>query len=465
MGFAYDVAVLGGGASGLAAAASAGLLGAKVVLIERNALGGECTWTGCIPSKTLLHLASAPSPDFEEAMRRVRATRQDVYDREDAPPNLARYGVEIVRACARFVDPHTVALQGDDGCKNITARWFVIATGSRPKRLLHPDDLTVLDNESIWELECKPERMLVVGGGPVGIEIAHAFARFGVKITVVAPEDRILPHDDEECAAILQRRLSAEGIAFVFGASVEELQRRNGTIRACLSSGAGIDADAVFVAIGRESRTENLGLENAGVAVRDGKVVVDRHMRTTRRNIYAAGDVATNFRFTHVGERMGIIAISHALLRLAPRLSDDEMTWVTFTEPELAQVGLTEAQARKRNLRHEVFRFPYERLDRAMTDDTEGGLVKIVAGRGGRILGASIVGSRAGESIAELALARKHGIKLSALSGTLHAYPTYALANRRAADEWLLAQLSPLVLRAIRVFARLHGKPAQRSVG
>lgn len=471
MRFPYDVAVLGGGASGLVAAGFAGLLGAKVALIEPNILGGECTWSGCIPSKALLHLASLahatrtmprvasttqPQIDFAGVMERVRAIREEVYEAEDAPPNLARYGAETFRASAHFVDAHTIALNGE-GPARIQARWFVIATGSRPKKL-PGDNVRVLDNETIWDLKELPSRLLILGAGPVAIEMAQAFARLGSRVMVTAPEERILLHDDEECAAILKGHLEQEGVTFTLGTNLESLETEGREIVATFSNAPTLRMDAIFAAIGREARTEGLGLETAGVDVRDGKIVVDRKMRTSRSHIYAVGDVASDFRFTHVGERMSTTAISHALLRVAPRFDESERTWVTFTDPELAHVGISEKAAGKRHRRHRVFRFPFQRLDRALTDDARDGLVKVVATPHGRILGATIVGSRAGDAIAELALARKHRIKLAALSGTLHGYPTYALGNRRAADEWWFSRLSPFVLGMVRRVARLRGR-------
>jgi len=465
----YDVAVIGGGAAGLAAAGAAGMLGAKTALVHANDLGGECTWTGCIPSKALLRSAHAAHEirraadlglraelevDFAQVMQRVREIRRRVYATADAPEVIARYGVRPIRANARFVDPRTLALDGD-GPSRLTARWFVIATGSRPTALRVA--VPTYDNESIWDLDVLPKRMLIAGAGPVGIEMAQAFRRLGAAVTVIASTTRILPRDDAECSAILQHRLAADGIRFVLERRIVAAESTGSGIVSVLSDGSTHEADVLFGAVGRESRVDELGLERVGVSVRDGRIVVDAHCRTTAHHIYATGDVATPTRFTHVAERMSTIAVAHALLALPLRFDADELTWTTFTAPELAHVGAQEKQLRRDGRRHRVLRFPFTHLDRAYTDDAEG-LVKIVIAPRGRILGATVVGPRAGEMIAELALARKRRISAATLSGTLHAYPTYAMATRRAADGFVLRYRSDFAVRILRRLRGLRGR-------
>ncbi len=464
----YDVVVIGGGAAGLAAAGAAGMLGAKTALVHATDLGGECTWTGCIPSKALLRSAHAAHEirhaadlglraelevNFAQVMQRVREIRRRVYTNEDAPDVIARYGVQPIRATARFVDSRTLALDGA-APRRLTARWFVIATGSRPAalRVAAP----TYDNESIWELDVLPARILIAGAGPVGVEMAQAFRRLGAAVTVIAESARILPRDDAECAAILQRRLEADGIRFVFERKIVAAESTVSGIVATLSDGSAHETDVLLAAVGRESRVDDLGLERAGVTVRDGRIAVDAHCRTTARHIYATGDVATATRFTHVAEKMSAIAVANALLALPLRFDQRELTWATFTAPELAHVGAQEEQLRRDGRRHRVLRFPFTHLDRAYTDDAEG-LVKIVITPRGCILGATVVGQRAGEMIAELALARKHKISAAALSGTLHAYPTYAMATRRAADGFVLGGRSNFAVRILRLLRGLRG--------
>ncbi|MBC5799191.1 MAG: FAD-dependent oxidoreductase [Candidatus Eremiobacteraeota bacterium] len=464
----YDVVVIGGGAAGLAAAGAAGMLGAKTALVHADDLGGECTWTGCIPSKTLLRSAHAAheirratdfglraelTVNFAHVMQRVRAVRRQVYASEDAPEIIARYGVQPIRATARFVDARTLVLDGV-GPSRLTARWFIVATGSRPSALRV--SAPTYDNESIWDLDVLPARLLVAGAGPVGIEMAQAFQRLGAAVTVISPTARILPRDDAECAAMLQRSLAADGIHFILERSIAAASKRDSGIVATLSDGTTQEADVLFAAVGRESRVDDLGLDRAGVGVRDGRIVVDAHCRTTAHRIYAVGDVATASRFTHVAERMSTIAVAHALLALPLRFDERELTWTTFTAPELAHVGAQEEQLRRDGRRHRVLRFPFTHLDRAQTDEADG-LVKIVITPRGRIIGASVVGPRAGEMIAELALARKRRIDAAALSGTLHAYPTYAMATRRAADGFVLKARSDFAVRVLRLLRGLRG--------
>ena len=467
----YDVAVLGGGAAGLAAAGFAGVLGARTALIEPDRLGGECTWTGCVPSKTLLRAARAAHEarnagalglettlrvNFSGVMDRVHEVRTKIYDAADAPPNMARYGVDVIRAAARFVNSRTVSLEGD-GPTRLRARWFVIATGSRPKRPAL--SVPMLDNETVWDLESLPRRLLVLGSGPVGIETAQAFQRLGSEVTVVTSDRRILERDDEECSAVLQRRLIRDGIRFEFGCEVIAAHALEGALAATLSDRRTLHADAIFAAVGREPRTESLDLANAGVKIRDGRIAVDSHCRTTARNIFASGDVTTTARFTHVAESMSYVAVMNAVVGYPARFDESELTWTTFTEPELAHVDKSEEQLRREKRPYTVSRFGFEHLDRAITDDAAEGLVKLMLTPRGRILGATIVGERAGDVIAEVALARKHGISASGLSGTLHGYPTYAMAVRRAADYYVLRGRTRPLLAVLRRLRGLRGIP------
>jgi pyruvate/2-oxoglutarate dehydrogenase complex dihydrolipoamide dehydrogenase (E3) component len=437
--------VIGGGAAGLTAAGMSALLGAKTALIERRRLGGDCTWYGCVPSKTLLRAAKAahqirtadrfgldagePRFDFATVMHHVRQTRQRIYEDADAPPNMERLGVEVVTGSARFLDSYAIEVDSASGvARRMTARFFVIATGSRPRTADFPE--TVLTNESIFELSSLPGRLMVVGAGPVGIELAQAFARLGSAVTVLARGDRILKRDDPEHAELVQECLRREGVAFHFG-------QKPGGFEGC---------DAVLAAIGREPSIEGLNTAAAGVRVGDAGIIVDRHCRTSQRHIYAVGDVTGRYQFTHMAEHMSKVAVTNAILRWPKRLDERHVVWSTFTDPELAHLGESETQLRERNARYTVLRFPFEKLDRAVTDAETVGEVKVFAGASGRILGASIVGASAGEMISEYALAMRHGLRLSHIADTIHPYPTFILGNRRAADRFVEKQLdSPLL--------------------
>ena len=460
MAYDYDMIVIGGGAAGLTAAGMSALLGARTALIERHKLGGDCTWNGCIPSKTLLraaHVAHAirtsdrygieaapPRVDFRRVMEHVRAVRQHVYDEADAPPHFEKMGVEVISATARFIDDHTLELDVSEKLRRVTSRFFVIATGSRPK---NPGfAVPCLNNESLFEITEQPARLLVLGGGPVGIEMSQAFQRLGTRVTVVAPGPEILTKDDPQLTGMLRKKLAEEGIEFRMGARITAVANQAGGFLAHLDNGESLETDAVLASIGREPLTEDLGLENAGVAKSEKGIVVDRFCRTSRRNIFAAGDITGRYQFTHMAEHMSKIAVTNALLRVPKALDERRVCWCTFTDPELAQVGETEEKLRRTGTKYQVYDFPFSKLDRAITESETTGLVKAFASPRGDILGASILGARAGEMIAEFSLAMRGGLKLSTVAETIHAYPTYALGNRRAADRWYNKQLdSPLL--------------------
>lgn len=465
----YDLAVVGAGAAGLTAAGAAAVLGAKTLLVESARFGGDCTWHGCVPSKTLLRAAAAaaeirgaarfgidavPQIDGGRVLERVRAIRERIYAEADAPSALHRYGIETLQGRARFLDAHTLAIDGD-APKTITARRFVLATGSEPRAL----DLGVptVDTTTLWDIAALPTRLLVLGAGPVAIELAQAFARLGVRVTVVAESHRILERDDPAAAGLVARALHADGVRFHLDRRVVAATYAAGIVTATLSDGSVECADRVLVAQGRIARVTGLGLERAGVTVRDGIVAIDRRCRTSAHHIYAVGDCATTARFTHVAERMAAVAVTNAIVGFPLRFDPQAITWTTFTDPEVAQVGPTETELRRLGRRFTVHRFPFARLDRAIVDGTENGFVAIVANARGRVLGGTVVGSRAGELAAEIALARERRLPVTALSATLHAYPTYALGVRRAADGAVARKRTGLVVAALRVLRGLRG--------
>lgn len=457
----YDMIVIGGGAAGLTAAGMSALLGAKTLLIERDRLGGDCTWVGCIPSKTLLCAAKAahtmktadrfgldpvqPQIQFSKVMEHVRHTRRGIYDEADAPPHLEKLGVEILRGSARFQDPHTLeVLDASQTTRRLTARFFVIATGSRPKT----PDFTVspLTNETMFELESQPKRLLIMGAGPVGVEMAQAFARLGSEVTVVAPRDRILPRDEPARARTLQKCLCREGVSFLLGQKVTGLEKYEDGLVAELENRRTLECDAALAAIGREPVVNSLQLEMAGVRHGPKGIHIDRHCQTSQRHVFASGDVTGRYQFTHMGEHMSKIAVTNVLLRWPKSLDEKHVVWSTFTEPELAHLGRSEEDLQRHRTKYSVYRFPFSRLDRAITEEAATGEVKVFADPVGRILGASILGAHAGEMITEYALAMRNGIRLSRIAETIHPYPTYMLGNRRAADQFPARQLDSTLL-------------------
>lgn len=471
MAYDYDVLVLGGGAAGLTAAGVAVNLGASALMVERERLGGDCTWTGCIPSKTLLraaevaHDAATASrfglpdtplrPDFGALMRHVRGVREHVYDDADAPPIYEAMGVAVRHGCARFVDAHTVEIEGERGTERVSGRFIVVATGARPAVPPVPglDGVPFLTTESLFEIEDQPAHLGILGGGPIGVEMAQAFRRLGSEVTVIDRGPRILGKDDPELAGCLQEHLAAEGVRFVLNAEAERVER-DGERIALEVKGASerLVVDALLVAAGRRPNVEGLGLDAAGIAYTSKGITVDAHGRTNVTHVYAAGDVTGQFAFTHMSEHTAKVAVTHALLRLPMKVDAAHLPWVTYTDPELAHVGATAAQLEGTGF--ETYCFPYDRLDRAITEGATTGEIRVYATTWrGKILGASVLGSRAGDLIGELALAMRHGVSLRQISDTIHPYPTYGLGVRRAADQWYARRQSARLTRLVqRVF-------------
>jgi pyruvate/2-oxoglutarate dehydrogenase complex dihydrolipoamide dehydrogenase (E3) component len=471
MGYEYDMLVIGGGAAGLTAAGMSAVLGAKTALVEVNKLGGDCTWYGCVPSKSLLKaakiahevrqasrygLTSTPQEhDLGRVMARVKAIRQHVYEDADAPPHFEKLGVEVIEGQARFHSPHKVEVVSNGSARIVSAKRFVIATGTAPRRLDVPGsrDFRLLTNETIFDLEQLPLHLLVIGGGPVGVEMAQAFQRLGSAVTVVTSSNRILPRDDAEASALLLDHLRSEGIRFLLNTGITALE---GCV-AITADGHRLTTDQVLVAVGRTPNTGLLNLPAAGVAENQKGIPVDSRCRTSVGHIYAAGDVAGRHQFTHMAEHMAKVAVANAILHIPARLDENHVPWTTFTDPELAHLGRNEEDLRRDGVRYTVFRFPYSQLDRAIAESETTGLIKVLADRWGRILGVTILGAHAGELISEYALAMKNRIRLDKLSSTIHPYPTFSMGNRRAADHFVTGKLTPGLARMIRWVFRLRG--------
>jgi pyruvate/2-oxoglutarate dehydrogenase complex dihydrolipoamide dehydrogenase (E3) component len=474
MSYDYDVVVIGGGAAGLTAAGLAANLAARTLLVEARKLGGDCTWYGCVPSKTLIKGAKVaqqmrhasqyglidrePTVDFARMMGHVRQTREGVYEEADKPEHFERMGVEVRHGKARFLDAHTLEISGNNTVEMVTARYVVIATGGSPvvPAVEGIGEVGYLTNETLFELNELPRRLAVIGGGPIGMEMAQAFQRFGAKVVVLQSQDRILPRDDPELSALLKARLEDEGIVFLLNARVNRLSRGSGHGEVQIEVEAGgairtVVVDAVLVAAGRRANREGLNLEAAGVASDERGIRVNDHCRTNVGHIYAIGDIAGRFLFTHYAEHMAKVAVTNALLKLPFSIDTRHVPWCTFTDPELAHAGASEAELKERGVRYEVYRFPFSKIDRAITENETAGLIKVFATLwSGKILGASIVGSQAGEMISEYALAMRNGISLRKMSDTIHPYPTYGLGNRRAADQWYVRSQSLTLIKAIR---------------
>lgn len=460
----YDLVVLGAGAGGLVCAAGAAGLGARVALVEKHLLGGECLTDGCVPSKALLRAARAAADarragrfgvrvgdvnvDFPAVMGRLRRLRADLAP-NDSAERLRSLGVDVFLGEGKFTGPDAVEVGG----ARLAFRKAVIATGSRTAVPDVPGlrDTPFLTNETAFALTELPGRLAVLGAGAVGCEMAQAFARFGSRVTLLARGGRVMSREDPEAAKIVAAALAADGVNIV-GEPVERIDP--GTVH---HAGGSVAFDRLLVATGRAPTVAGLGLETAGVAF-DPKVgvQVDDRLRTTNRRVFAVGDVATALRFTHVADAMARLVIRNALFKGRGRFSRIVLPRCTYTDPELARVGLTEDRAREAGVAVRAFTVPFADVDRAVLEGETDGFVKVLVRAGtDRIVGATVVGPRAGELIGELGLAMTAGAGLRRLAGTVHPYPTSGEALRKAGDAYNRSRLTPFTRRILRWWMQL----------
>ena len=462
--FDRNVIVIGAGAAGLVASYVAATLRARVTLIEANAMGGDCLNTGCVPSKALIASARLarqmrqadrygldpvdPRPPIGRILERVERKIAAVAP-NDSVERYEGLGVEVLRGHARLLDPWTVAIGLADGTeRRLTARGIVLATGAEPvlPELPGQDEVPLLTSETVWGWlrRCPVEqpRLAVLGGGPIGCELAQALAQLGLPVTQVQRDDRLLPREDAEVAATVRRALERDGVRLRMKTEVLGFGRaEDGSALVRIQGPQGqetVRCDAVLCALGRRARLEGYGLEELGIPAK-GTIATDDHLQTVYPNITAAGDVAGPFQFTHAASHQAGSAVLNALFGDLVRFRSDHrvMPRTTFTDPEVATVGLTEAEAEARGTAVEVTRFPLEDLDRAVVGEAREGFVKVLTPPGqDTILGATVVGERAGEVLAELVLAMRWGLGLGKVFNTVHAYPTFTEANRSVAGAW-----------------------------
>ena len=468
----YDrnVVVIGAGSAGLVAAYIAAAVRAKVTLVEKDRMGGDCLNTGCVPSKALiksarllaqLHRAHdyglrvpAVQFDFAEVMERVQRVVRSVAP-HDSVERYSALGVECLRGEARITSPWSVTI---DGKQTLTTRAIVIAAGARPlvPRIPGIEQVRVLTSDNVWELRELPRRLVVLGGGPIGCELAQAFARFGARVTQVEMLPRLLPREDPDAAERVRERFAAEGIDV--RTAHRAVRFEPGRALICEHAGAEVrlEFDALLCALGRTPNTAGYGLEELGIPLTGARTVeTNDYLQTLYPNIYACGDVAGPYQFTHTASHQAWYAAVNALFSPYKRYRADYsvIPWATFTEPEVARVGLNETEARERGIAYEATVFELSELDRAIVDEAAEGLVKVLTEPGSdRVLGATIVGEQAGELIVEFISAMKHGIGLNKILGTIHIYPTLAEANKYAAGSWRRAHAPARVLRTLERF-------------
>jgi pyruvate/2-oxoglutarate dehydrogenase complex dihydrolipoamide dehydrogenase (E3) component len=448
-----DLLVIGAGSGGLSLAAGAVQMGAEVVLLEDHKMGGDCLNYGCVPSKALIATGKQahalrngakfgvanvePTVDYAAAKDHVHKVIATI-EPNDSVERFEGLGVRVIQERGRFVDANTVRA----GAHEITARRVVVATGSAPFVPPIPglDTVPYLTNESLWDLRDLPEHLLVIGGGPIGIEMAQAHLRLGSKVTVIEG-DKAMGKDDPELAAIVLDRMRAEGMVIEEGALAENISGAEGAITVKAKDGRVFKGSHLLVAVGRAANVGDLGLDEAGVKYDRRGITVDASMRTSNKKVYAIGDVAGQLQFTHVAGYHAGVVIRSILFGLPSKAKQDHLPWATYTDPELAQVGLTEEQARKKHFgKVEVARFEYHENDRAIAEAKTTGFIKVMV-VGGRPVGASIVGAGAGDLIGVWALAIANRLKMSQVAGMVAPYPTLGEVNKRAAGAYFSPRL------------------------
>jgi len=460
----YNLVVVGAGTAGLISAAGAAGLGARVALVEREFLGGDCLNVGCVPSKALIRASRAAAEvrdahdygvevpagvrvNFPAVMERMRRLRASLSPNDSA----ARYrglGVDVFFGEARFIGPETVEVGG----RLLRFRRAVIATGARAARPNIPGlaDAGFLTNETVFTLTELPPRLAVLGAGPVGCELAQAFARFGAQVSLLGNRPQIMPREDPDAARIVEKQMQRDGVNLVLGCNVVRVAKEGAEKVLHLECGGRpmeLRADAILVGTGRAPNVQGLGLEAAGVAydAKEGVHVNDR-LQTTNRRIFAAGDICSRFKFTHAADAMARVVIQNALFFGRAKASALVISWCTYTDPEVAHVGLSEAEAKAQGIDVRTFTEPLAHVDRAVLDGDTDGFIKVHVRAGSdRIVGATVVARHAGEMISELTLAMVGGLGLGTLARTIHPYPTEAEAVKRVADAYNRTRLTPFV--------------------
>ena len=464
----YDICVIGAGSAGLSVAAGASQMGANVVLIEKGEMGGDCLNSGCVPSKALLAAGKAaqqgrdagkfgisfPEPDIDFAA--VNAHVHDVIAQiapHDSPERFEGLGVKVIREAAHFADRQTIVA----GDQTIKAKRFVIATGSSASVPPIPglEDVSYLTNESIFSLTERPEHLVVIGGGPIGCEMAQAHRRLGCRVTVLELFT-IMPKDDPELVDVVRQQLIKDGIEIREGAGIERVENGDDGSIVLHLDGKALSCSHLLVAAGRKPGVNGLGLEEAGVKFSPKGIEVDRRLRTSNKHIFAIGDVTGGYQFTHQAGYHAGIAIQNILFRLHAKTDDSTLPWVTYTDPELAHVGLNAAELRESDPKGTVVSVPFKGNDRARAVRETEGMVKVMIDRKGRIKGASIVGSHAGELIQPWVLAMSQGLKIRAMTGFRAPYPTLGELNKAAGGEYFRPRLfSDFTRRIVRLLLRL----------
>ncbi len=460
----YNLVVIGAGTAGLVSAIGAAGLGAKVALVERHLMGGDCLNVGCVPSKTLIrasramadvrdagrfgiHVPDAVRVDFAEVMERVRRIRAEISPNDSARRLRDHYGIDVFLGDGRFVGDDVVEVGG----ARLSFARAVIATGARAMVPSVPGLAAAgfLTNETVFNLTEQPARLAVVGGGPIGCELAQAFARLGTKTTIIEQGKQFLPREDADAVAVLASALERDGVEIRLDTSLTRVESQGGVKVLHLNRNGAtstLEVDAILVGVGRAPNVEGLGLDAAGVRAGKGGIEVDDHLQTSNPHIFAAGDVCSRYKFTHAADFMARAVIQNALFGFTGRKRVSSLTipWCTYTDPEIAHVGMYERDAKARGIETDTFTVPMAEVDRAIAEGDDGGFVKVHVRKGSdEILGATMVSRHAGETIGEITTAMAGGLGLGKLASVIHPYPTQAEAIRKAGDAFNRTRLTP----------------------
>ncbi len=470
--FDYNIVVIGGGSAGLVSSYIAAAVKSKVALIEKHRMGGDCLNTGCVPSKALIRSAkilsyirrseefglgkASVNPDFSEVMKRVKRviTKIEPHDSRERYRNL---GVDCIEGSARIRSPFEVEVNG----KTLTTKNIVVATGARPLVPGIPglDKVPYLTSDTIWDLTELPKKLLVIGGGPIGCELAQSFARLGSEVTMVEMAPRLMVREDSDVSTFVTKKLSSEGIRVLTSHTAKQFSSESGrNVLVCEAGGKPviIEFDQVLLALGRKANVTGFGLEELNVKIsKRGTIEHDEFLRTNYPNIYVCGDVAGPYQFTHTAAHQAWYAAVNSLFSPFKKFKADYtvIPWCTFTDPEVARVGLSEDEAKEQNIAYSVTKYEIDDLDRAITEEEDHGFIKVLTPPGkDKVLGVTIVGAHAGEIIAEYVSAMKNGIGLNSILGTIHIYPTLAESNKYVAGQWKKANAPEKLLEYVKKF-------------
>ncbi|MDH3391591.1 MAG: FAD-dependent oxidoreductase [Desulfobulbaceae bacterium] len=474
----FDLGVIGGGAAGLTITAGAAQLGAKTLLIEKeNELGGDCLHYGCVPSKTLIKTAKVyheikhavkfglpqvdiKPVDFQQVSNRIRSVI-DVIQKHDSVERFCSLGAKVEFGQAEFIDEHSIRLHG----KTYSAKTWTIATGSSPANppFAGLDTVSYLTNKDIFYLDKLPGSMIILGGGPIAIEMAQAFNRLGTRVNVIQRSNQILSKEDKDMADIVMAQLSGEGVYFALDSSIVKIMEENGSKQVTIKNKEGkvetISAETLLVAMGRGPNINGLGLDNIGLTFTNKGIEVDSRLRTNHKHIYAAGDITGKYQFTHAAGYEGGIVISNAIFHLPRKTDYTFLPWCTYTSPELASIGLNEKGATAAGIKYSVWTEEFKNNDRSLAEGEETGKIKMLLDKKEKTIGVQILGPHGGDLLGEWVAALNGKVKLSTLAGAVHPYPTLGEINKRVAGSFLSGKIfSPTVKKGLKLFFNLKGR-------